>query len=82
MNTETLDLQAEEPLYRQLRLILVKDGGSSPGKLPSVKEIARRHRVSVVTVLKAIEGMKAEGLVFSRPGKGIYVKDRKKLRDL
>ncbi|MFE2869132.1 PLP-dependent aminotransferase family protein [Embleya sp. NPDC059259] len=45
----------------------------SPGeKLPSSRSLVERHRVSPVTVSRAIATLAAEGLVISRPGAGVY----------
>ncbi|WP_343950602.1 winged helix-turn-helix domain-containing protein, partial [Nonomuraea longicatena] len=48
-----------------------------PGdRLPSSREIMRRHGVSPVTVSRAIGRLTAEGRVVTRPGAGAYVADR------
>ncbi|GGP96365.1 transcriptional regulator [Streptomyces roseolilacinus] len=41
-------------------------------KLPSSRELVARHRVSPVTVSRAIATLTAEGLVASRPGAGVF----------
>ncbi|MYV97452.1 winged helix-turn-helix domain-containing protein, partial [Streptomyces sp. SID3343] len=41
-------------------------------KLPSSRVLVERHRVSPVTVSRAIAVLAAEGLVVSRPGAGVY----------
>ncbi|GAB2595378.1 PLP-dependent aminotransferase family protein [Streptomyces capparidis] len=41
-------------------------------KLPSSRELVRRHRVSPVTVSRAIAQLATEGLVVPRPGSGVY----------
>ena len=48
--------------------------GSSPGTmLPSEAELSRTHRVSRVTVRRALELLRADGLVASRQGLGWFV---------
>ncbi|MFK0172158.1 PLP-dependent aminotransferase family protein [Streptomyces sp. NPDC090306] len=42
------------------------------GKLPSSRVLMERHRVSPVTVSRAIAALVAEGLVVSRPGAGVF----------
>ncbi|HEX3782115.1 MAG TPA: PLP-dependent aminotransferase family protein [Pseudonocardiaceae bacterium] len=42
------------------------------GKLPSSRELVREHRVSPVTVSRAIAALTAEGLVIARPGAGVF----------
>lgn len=45
----------------------------SPGeKLPSSRALVTQHRVSPVTVSRAIAALTAEGLVASRPGSGVF----------
>lgn len=48
----------------------------SPGeKLPSSRELVERHRVSPVTVSRALAQLAVEGLVVTRPGAGVYRAD-------
>jgi DNA-binding transcriptional MocR family regulator len=45
-----------------------------PGaRLPSSRELMERHRVSPVTVSRALAMLAAEGVVVTRPGSGTYV---------
>ncbi|MGC0419493.1 PLP-dependent aminotransferase family protein [Embleya sp. AB8] len=48
------------------------DRYSAGEKLPSSRALVDRHRVSPVTVSRAIATLAAEGLVVSRPGAGVY----------
>ncbi|AQW49083.1 PLP-dependent aminotransferase family protein [Streptomyces violaceusniger] len=49
----------------------------SPGeKLPSSRALVERHRVSPVTVSRALAALAAEGLVVTRPGAGAFRADR------
>ncbi|QFY07080.1 aminotransferase class I/II-fold pyridoxal phosphate-dependent enzyme [Nonomuraea phyllanthi] len=48
-----------------------------PGaRLPSSREIMRRHNVSPVTVSRAIGQLAAEGRVVAKPGSGVFVAPR------
>lgn len=48
-----------------------------PGeRLPSTREISARHRVSPVTVSRALAELRAEGVLVTRPGSGTYVAER------
>ncbi len=48
-----------------------------PGeRLPSSRALVERHRVSPVTVSRALALLAAEGLVVTRPGSGAFVADR------
>ncbi|MEA2371024.1 MAG: hypothetical protein QOH12_1418 [Solirubrobacteraceae bacterium] len=46
-------------------------------RLPSTRELSARHRVSPVTVSRALAGLRAEGVLVTRPGSGTYVADRR-----
>lgn len=51
--------------------------GAPPGtRLSSVRDLARRHRASPVTVQRALAALAAEGLVEPRPGRGTFVAAR------
>lgn len=45
-------------------------------RLPSVRELMRRHRVSPATVQRAIGALAARGIVEPRPGRGTFVAAR------
>lgn len=57
----------------------IESGLLRPGdKLPSVSALVNEFDVVGTTVQKAIRTLKAAGLVESRPGKGLYVRTRKR----
>src|SRR5882757_5625996 len=63
-----------EGLVAYLRTLLTR---LSPGdRLPSSRELIQQHRVSPVTVSRAIARLAAEGAVVTRPGSGTYVAPR------
>ena len=51
----------------------VTAGAAAGDRLPSVRDLARRHRASMLTVQRAIAALAAEGLVEPRPGRGTFV---------
>ncbi|HEY5196571.1 MAG TPA: PLP-dependent aminotransferase family protein [Solirubrobacteraceae bacterium] len=52
--------------------------GMRPGeRLPATREISARHRVSPVTVSRALAGLRAEGVIVTRPGSGTFVAQRR-----
>ncbi|MGJ7420060.1 PLP-dependent aminotransferase family protein [Streptomyces cinereoruber] len=57
-------------LVKSLRVEL--DRYSPGGKLPSSRALVERHRVSPVTVTRALAQLAAEGLVVTRPGAGAF----------
>lgn len=50
------------------------ESGEWAPKLPTRQEIANALDVSHMTVQRAIDLLKEEGLIYSRPGRGVYVK--------
>lgn len=58
----------------------IESGEIPPGDaIPSVNALARDHKVAGTTVQKAIRALKAAGLVESTAGKGVYVRQVKRL---
>src|SRR5687768_8387260 len=52
-------------------------GRRAPGeRLPSVRALMRRHRVSPVTIRQAMAQLASEGLLEARPGHGTFVAHR------
>ncbi|GAA3029603.1 PLP-dependent aminotransferase family protein [Streptosporangium longisporum] len=68
------DGSTSEALETSLRELLA---GMAPGdRLPSSRELTRRHRVGPGTVSRAIATLAAEGVVVTRPGSGTFVAPR------
>lgn len=71
------DFVTDEPMYTQVRshiLDLVNDRGILPGqKLPSIRWMGEAIGVGRGTVAKAVAEMTNEGILQSRPAKGIYL---------
>ena len=69
------------PPWKQLAAILrgrIESGELAPGtQLPSALSLAGEYSVSVPTVRKAINQLKAEGLVTGVAGYGTFVTERK-----
>ena len=65
------------PIYRQIAEQLKEDilaGRLKEGTyLPSIRELAKDVRVSVITTMKAYEELASEGLVTAVQGKGFFV---------
>jgi DNA-binding GntR family transcriptional regulator len=74
----TVDHRDPTPLYRQLAAILrakITSGELARDEtLPSESYLQQEHGVSRVTVRKAIEVLRQEGLVITLPQRGTYVK--------
>ena len=73
----TLDSAGATPLYEQLAEILrgqIRSGKIPTNrKLPSVKALRQQYGCAQGTAEHAIRVLKAEGLVKSVKGKGVYV---------
>jgi len=73
-----IDHESGTPIYEQLAGILrnmIKSGEIAPDRpLPSVKQLMQTYEVAQGTAEHAIRVLKAEGLVRSVKGKGVYVK--------
>jgi GntR family transcriptional regulator len=72
----TVDHGAPEPAYQQLADVLrarIAKGEWRSGPLPSVKQLQQEYGVGRDTVLRAVEILRTEGLVFTVPRRGTYV---------
>lgn len=65
------------PIYQQIAEQLRADvlaGKLKEGDyLPSIRNLAKELKISVITTMKAYEQLEAEGLVTASQGKGFYV---------
>ena len=70
---------SQEPLQgqisRQIRAKILGEDLPAGTCLPSIRALAREHRVSVITVERAYQLLERDGLIFSRRGKGFFVSE-------
>ena len=59
-------------MSRQLRAQILKGYLKAGANLPSIRTMAKDHRVSVITVQRAYDDLEREGLLVSRRGKGFF----------
>ncbi len=75
-----IDKDLDVPVYVQLADILreqIRSGELAPRRpLPSIRTLQQRYDVSDGTVKKAVAVLRAEGLVRTVTGRGVYVVDR------
>jgi len=68
---------SDEPLHaqmsRQIRAKILSEDLAGGEALPSIRRLAKEHRVSVITVQRAYDDLEREGLLQSRRGKGFWV---------
>lgn len=58
----------------------IESGALQPGaQLPSVSALTQEFDVAGTTVQKALRALKAAGLVDSKPGKGVFVREHKRI---
>ena len=75
------------PIYKQIsdafRTDILAGRYKQGDYLPSIRELAKDLRISVITTMKAYEQLEAEGLVTASQGKGFYVnaQDSEMLRE-
>ncbi len=65
------------PAYKAIQLAvqkMIERDGLGPGdSLPSERELAKKHAVSLMTARAALTGLERQGLVERRPGAGTFV---------
>jgi DNA-binding transcriptional regulator YhcF (GntR family) len=76
----TLDPDDPRPPYQQvanaIRAAILTRKFAPGDKLPSGSELAQRYGVARMTVQQAMRLLREEGLIVSRQGSGIYVRER------
>jgi GntR family transcriptional regulator len=69
-----------EPLHTQLKNFIInsiRSGDFQPGsKLPSQRELCLQHKISHMTVRRAINELVREGYIISVPARGLFVKEQ------
>ncbi|MGY2894458.1 aminotransferase-like domain-containing protein [Deinococcus sp. UYEF24] len=72
MNPTSEEPQGRRRILETLRALLETE--YRPGsRLPSVRDLTRRHQVSPVTVSAALAQLVREGLIVTQPGRGTFV---------
>lgn len=69
------EISLREQLTRQIILAIVSGDLKSNDKLPSVREIALRHKIHANTASAAYRWLEKEGWVLLRVGSGVYVRE-------
>ncbi|MGO8882259.1 MAG: GntR family transcriptional regulator [Streptosporangiaceae bacterium] len=55
----------------------IASGALAPGdKLPSIRNLAERFQVAPMTAQSAMDVLRSEGLIYSSPGRGTFVRAR------
>jgi len=80
VQTNELDKHSKVPLYKQLKLLLmryIEENLSEGDSLPIETEIEKLHGVSRATVRKTIDELVSDGIVKRIQGKGTFVQSKK-----
>src|ERR1700730_11735520 len=72
--TKNSELPIREQLVRQVLLAILSEDLPSGHKLPSVRALARRHRIHSNTVSAAYHDLLQQGWLELRRGSGLYVR--------
>jgi GntR family transcriptional regulator len=73
--TDLSDEPLQSQISRQIRAKILAGALARGEALPSIRELARDVRVSVITVQRGYEELEREGLIHSRRGKGFFVSE-------
>lgn len=73
--TDLSDESLQGQISRQIRAKIMQAELESDTGLPSIRELAREGKVSVITVQRAYEILEREGLIHARRGKGFFVSE-------
>ena len=78
--TILIDNKSGAPIYEQivsqLREQIFSGTLEEDAPLPSIRDLARDLRISVITTKRAYEELAAAGLIYTLPGKGSFVAAR------
>lgn len=73
----TMSNSSAVPLYEQItsqiKKLILEDSLKQEEILPSIRNMAKELKVSIITVKHAYEALEAEGFIQTIPGKGTYV---------
>lgn len=73
-----LSKQSSKPIYEQIKeqvkTMILNDDIQAGDKLPSMRQLAKALRISVITTQRAYEDLQNEGYIETIAGKGTYIK--------
>ena len=77
------NLSIYEQIIKYIKNSIINEEILPKDMLPSIRSLARDLQISVITTKRAYDELEKEGLIYSVPGKGFYVKEpnREKLRE-
>jgi len=70
------DTPIYEQIKEQIKNKIISNELKSGELLPSIRNLAKDLRISVITTKNAYEGLEREGYVETIPGKGVYIANK------
>ncbi len=65
-----------EQIYTQLKDLIISGTLKSGDALPSIRNLAKDLRISVITTKRAYEELEKSGLIYTIPAKGCFVSEK------
>ncbi len=62
-----------EQIYKQIKSLIIAQKLTQGELLPSIRNLAKDLRISVITTKRAYDELEKDGYIYSVPGKGSYV---------
>lgn len=62
-----------DQIYSQIKAQIIGDALRQDEALPSIRNLAKDLRISVITTKRAYDELEAEGFIYTLPGKGSFV---------
>ena len=62
-----------DQIYSQIKTEIINGGLKEDSPLPSIRNLAKDLRISVITTKRAYEELEKEGFIYTVPGKGSFV---------
>ncbi len=62
-----------DQIYSQIKAQIISGALSKDDPLPSIRNLAKDLRISVVTTKRAYDELEREGFIYTVPGKGCFV---------
>lgn len=62
-----------DQIYSQIKAQIISGGLQTDEALPSIRNLAKDLRISVITTRRAYDELEQEGFIYTIPGKGCFV---------
>lgn len=62
-----------DQIYSQIKAQIISGGLQTDEALPSIRNLAKDLRISVITTRRAYDELEQEGFIYTVPGKGCFV---------